>query len=136
MKQVKQTVYRIERDKSKEGMYTCITGKDWYSITNGAQTDRHPTPWEDSLLRANIIAAGYSMTDIACEMHYGFISIEQLRTWIYKDEWLKGLSDNGFILAEYRSEEVFVGNTQAIFYRGPRRHRKHNIKKYFNLEGE
>lgn len=127
-----QTVYRIERGDDKQGMYGGDRG--WYSATNSAQDDeRHPAPRLDSLLCASIRQADKIPSEVLCSLYYGFGSIDQLRNWVFNDEWLIKLSKNGYVLAEYRSDEVYVGNTQAVFKRPDRRYRKHDIIKYFNL---
>ena len=49
----------------------------------------------------------------------GFANTDQLRSWIYKDEWLVQMERRGFRLAVFDidNDHVVVGNTQAIFQR-------------------
>jgi hypothetical protein len=131
---MKQIVYRVERKDNRRGIYSGMGGL--YEISSYSTDSRHPEPERDSLLIASITAAGHRAYTKIETLHYGFVSIDQLRSWLYDDEWLKELSENGFILAEYKSEEVYVGNTQLIFLRGERRHHVHNIMKYFQLTKE
>lgn len=136
-------VYRIE-DLTGDGMY------------NGTATDinssyhdhmRHPMPNSDSLLVQNAskhserdldggsIFGGPELYDYLSEFRYGFISKEQLRNWLYNDDWLVRLSEK-FILTIYElpDDAVIVGNTQACFLRDKFISQEcHNIKEYFNL---
>jgi hypothetical protein len=68
------------------------------------------------------------------DYYFGFSSIDQLRSWIYKDDWLVGLHDIGMLLAVYicEDEDVLVGNTQAIF-KGNVSKTQHSILEYFSI---
>lgn len=116
------TVYRIE-DSEGRGMYYYRNTRNPISY----EPARHPVPGCDSLL----MASGFPLYG-SQHLNYGFISIEQLRSWIYRDEWLLGLHELGYVLAVIESDEVYVGNTQAVFLR-PEVYTKHSILEYFNL---
>lgn len=128
----KATVYRIEHKETKQGMY--FGPRSLYNIAGACGDDiygehrRHPHPREDSVLMSTDF---YNLRDTS-GLNYGFISIEQLRSWLYKDAWLIGLDAAGYVLAIIESEEVYVGSTQAVFLR-PDEYPTFSIKEYFNL---
>lgn len=127
----KATVYRIEHKETRQGMY--FGPRSLYNIANACGDDiygehsRHPHPMEDSVLMATDIPR-YA----TAHLNYGFASIEQLRSWLYKDAWLVGLHAAGYVLAIIESEEVYVGSTQAVFLR-PETYPTFSIQEYFNL---
>ena len=77
---------------------------------------KHPRPVDDSQLMRSLEAVG---RDCVYGPFFGFISIEQFRTWVYKDEWLHSLDDEGYrislMLANPRA--VAVGFSQACIVR-------------------
>lgn len=130
-----KTIYRIESAKGI-GLYSYRKADEF---AHGTLVDehRHPTPSDDSLLVANV--REYTCRNyfqIEDHMRFGFCSLEQLRSWIYQDEWLVKLHKYGLKIAEYRlySENVCEGNTQAIFDGGEVLHKKqYSILEYFGL---
>lgn len=104
-------VFRIE-DERGAGMYR--SGKS-VIFSDICWPDRsHPSPWED-------IPFGYSMRaydrpDIV-HHRFGFASLEQLRRWIYKDEWLVELHHAGYRLSIYEVDpyNVIIGESQCAF---------------------
>lgn len=130
-----KTIYRIESAKGV-GLYSYAKAAEFAHRTL-IDCKRHPTPSDDSLLVANVqeyTCKSYFYIDE--HMHFGFCSVEQLRSWIYKDEWLVKLHKYGLKIAEYRlySENVCEGNTQAIFDGGEVLHKKqYSILEYFGL---
>jgi hypothetical protein len=123
------TVYRIEKDGI--GMY----GSGGCGGEYGYDSFRHPAPDDDAKLRKATderkAQDGKMYFDYA-PSHFGFISIEQLRAWVYADDWLRSLHESGHVLAIIRSDDVLVGHTQVIFKR-PEKYLKVSIKDYFNL---
>ena len=106
----KPYIFRVERKDDGRGMYQ--SGYGLHSCKSyKTEFSRHPTPFDDSLLRDNMRAAGIGF-DFTSYI-FGFISIEQLRSWLYRDEWINYLIKNDFILRVYMGE-VIVGHTQAI----------------------
>ncbi len=90
--------------------------------------NRHPHPENDSLLGVITFSPDY---------YFGFLSIEQLRSWFYKDEFLVKLHEKGILISEYNCEccDVLEGHTQAMFIRGKSLDRmQYNILEYFELE--
>lgn len=127
---MKTTVYRIET-KDGTGMYGSGGCRE---AGFGYDNSRHPSPEDDALLsklleeKSGNAAWCFSFSPY----HFGFATIEQLRNWIYRDEWLLELHNSGHVLAIIESEEVFAGYTQAIFIR-PETYQTLDIKEYFNL---
>jgi hypothetical protein len=115
-------IYRIET-QSGEGMYTSGIVRDLnlplYQITapDSFGPGRHPLPFYDTKLVAegrklDLFYGRYDM--IRSEwVKFGFGSINQLRNWIYNDDWLIKLHAAGLRLCIYEGA-VAVGNTQAI----------------------
>lgn len=115
-------VHRVE-GKNKRGMYQGL----WYDI--GLPTsDAHPCVYEDSLYRDN--AAKFDEDLVRRDPdgkvkwahepyghRFGFEDMAQLRRWIYDDQWVSKLSDNGANLVIYQvpTECVIVGRTQVTF---------------------
>lgn len=107
-------IYRIE-DTEGYGMYR---GEYWEGLSSVKNGERHPGPARDSkLLSEN--------PDLFCgdgfgcfyfdspSFIFGFSSPEQLRNWIYQDEWIAALSAAGYHLSIYRGD-VRHGHTQAV----------------------
>jgi hypothetical protein len=133
MDKVAATVYRIET-KDGQGMY----GSGGFRRAAGEAAydgSRHPGPGEDGKMRKVTEKRRDTYYFDYSPFHFGFISVEQLRNWIYKDEWLLSLHESGHVLAIVRSEDVIEGFTQAIFVR-PEKYQKVSIKEYFNLKDQ
>jgi len=70
----------------------------------------HPSPNNDGKLG-----------DVWAELHnkvewrFGFASIDQLRMWIYRQEWRDSLHEQGLYVSVISAEYVHVGETQAIY---------------------
>lgn len=117
-------VYRIE-DADGEGMYTCNRSSE--NPIPSTSSSVHPLPRDDSgLVYAINRKRDYEdiSTDVCCFIKdgnyiFGFGSTDQLRGWIYRDEWLWRLQRRGFRLAVFDIEDdnVLVGYTQSIFKR-------------------
>jgi hypothetical protein len=137
------TVYRIEHLGDGIGCYGRSDKKSergMEDIVGTTKADaRHPTMGQDSKLRLNLVKRGMTAFDImildaARDFSFGFSSVEQLRAWMFKDEWLTGLSDQHYVLAvcEVPEEDVIEGNAQCMFIR-PATYEKKNIREFFNL---
>lgn len=139
-----KTIFRIE-DKAGQGMYRSDKfGSSQHNPMYGDGYDdmKHPLPHNDSLLMSNmrIWHAAQGNTEqsqkscpVVDAFNFGFASQEQLRNWIYKDEWLVKL-DQKFFLTLYAvpDEFVVVGHTQACFIREQVvNKRRYNITDYF-----
>lgn len=139
------TVYRIEHAIDGRGCYNRDDepeDKGMGSIVGSTIADnRHPTIALDSKLLRSVGSLGVDRFDLMMgntpQLHpyvFGFSSPEQLRSWMYRDEWLEKLSDQHYILAvcEVRVADVLEGNAQCMFIR-PKVYEKKNLREYFNL---
>lgn len=109
-------IYRIE-DALFHGMYTSGA---WRQFGDDTSTPRHPTPHNDS----GLVSEGYeSFRAFHSEaMRFGYGSLEQLRSWVYQDDWRRALKAQGFSISIYEADEAIVGDTQAVFVmKGARR---------------
>ncbi len=133
---IKATVYRIECATTGDGMHrtarTSIESCDSFC----AEPRAHPLPTDDTKLHDQLVerelANTWCLYDDAHVYSFGFADLGQLRNWLYKDEWLLWLHNNGFILAICESEDVMCGNTQAMFIKA-NEYQKVSIKEFFNL---
>lgn len=127
-------VYRVE-DKDGKGMYC---GR--VSLWGMHDPVRHPTPMDDSRLMRSFQRDTGGIGDARTEfdkflfdefgrVRFGFSSLDQLRRWIYDDEWKDTLYVYGFKLNVYECDRVWVGDTQAVFDT----HCGHSIVKTINL---
>lgn len=105
-------VYRLET----------VDGVGVYGTGAGAYVEydvwKHPLPQQDSLLvenlsKNNLQFIGYGNLNL----HFGFSSVEQLRSWFYNDEWVRDMSQSGIVLSIYEAEEAYLGNSQMCFNR-------------------
>jgi hypothetical protein len=131
------TVYRIE-DVDQGGVYR---GSNRYYIPSQMDdAERHPIPKDDSKL---IESFGYNYDTFEDEYfrfdlidyNFGFSSIDQLRNWFYKDEWLLKLSEY-FKVGVYTIDLNYVkmGHTQVCFRMNEaEEHVQHSIAEFFNL---
>lgn len=110
-------VLRIE-DAEGYGMYRAggPGGSAWTRAIGCVQDDyAHPLPVDDSgLTRA---ALGWLDLNRAAA-RFGFTCLAQLRRWLFRDDWVRALSDYGCVLVEYEVDdraEYFAGHTQVIF---------------------
>ena len=128
------TVYRIEHKESGLGNYR--SGESPFEAGYSEAVERHPLPYDDSLLVQNGPKGVWGNLDIRQEHFFGFSSKEQLRSWLYEDVFLINLHDKGFVLKLFivPSEHFFLGHTQVIFVRQEAiSSTEHSLLKYFNL---
>ena len=123
-------VYRIE-DEDGKGMYHSSK-----AISMEVDERKHKEPCSDSLLAPVWLSLSTGSRETFV---FGFASIEQLRNWVYDDDWLYKLHETGFILSVYDvpDKDVIAGHTQVMFLRfeDVRAARiEHSIKEYFKLE--
>lgn len=107
-------IYRVE-DSLGQGMYSSrLTSKvDLYS--DGARN--HPGPSADKQLTRNLNSVN---TKLQTQHLFGFVSKEQLRKWLYRDEWIEQLHEVGLFcsiiyLPNKHRETYFIGDSQAIY---------------------
>lgn len=100
-------VYRVAcKDDVTSGMYANGAA---LQVINHSDTC-HPAPAEDSKL-------SYTWLRWKGRACFGFGTIAQLRRWIYYDEWIRSLHDEGQALyvIEVPDEDFRFGYTQAIY---------------------
>jgi hypothetical protein len=134
-------IYRIETE-SGGGMYQGSYGALCPLTFDSA---RHPIPENDSLLMDNMSCviereglppATSAWSFIYGRYRFGFASVDQLRAWVYQDDWLVKLHLYGLRLAVYDvdDEDCVVGYTQAIFRNSePWKTNYFNILDFFGL---
>lgn len=104
-------IYRVEDDQGT-GMYrTSIALREM-----NCSDKRHPSPWDDMKL-----SEPWENMDLyeRSKMFFGFSSLDQLKFWIYLEEWRKLLKKEGYFISVYECEpdDAIIGETQAIFIR-------------------
>jgi hypothetical protein len=129
-------IYRIE-DFAGGGIYR---GENLHlNPISSFSSERHPLPWSDSLFVENGDAMMYRegephyrelSTFIDGDFIFGFATTEQLRNWVYQDDWLWKFDERGFRLTVFDvpNDHVIVGYTQAVF-----RRREAVSESYFKL---
>lgn len=118
------TVYRLEQEDGTG----CYRGD--LSLNVEHDIFRHPLPRDDSLLMDNLDENSKHFIDF----HFGFASVDQLRTWFYNDEWIRKIAKNGNVLSVYEAEEVYLGNTQVCFNRDTAKLIiRHDVLEFFKL---
>lgn len=112
------SVRRPSYGKIPEGLYSSEYGLS--SFPSYSTDCRHPLPEEDSGLGWDTIE--YELGFAKPKLYFGFGSIEQLKSWLYRDEWREHLSDYGFVVMVWDLPDVGrtgapcmkVGNAQAV----------------------
>lgn len=100
------------RPNSNDGAYEQSA---WVRAIGHIQEREHPAPHEDSGLTQYALR-WLGLNQAAAR--FGFSSLEQLRRWLYNDDWIRRLSAEGCALVTYDVDagaECFVGHTQVIF---------------------
>lgn len=69
----------------------------------------HPNPKHDSKLMDSLGEGNFY------EYNFGFISIEQLKTWFFNDDVKLALDNEGMMVSVYDAEEFHIGNSQVMF---------------------
>lgn len=105
-------IWRIE-DENGEGMYRSSSRNvGEVDDTESWSSARHPCPNFDD---------GLGWSDIDCDERdlwkFGFATLSQMRQWVYRAKWRRGLDEIGFSLVCYSVPDEFGrrSNFQAIF---------------------
>lgn len=109
------TFFRIQLPTG-EGIYRNLISETKYP-EDFNDDSRHPRPACDSLLKANapeLFDADYGWFT-GSEWIFGFSSLAQLRSWIYRDSHIQFFHELGFELLEM-SGDIRAGNAQAIIF--------------------
>lgn len=110
------TIYRVENANGR-GMYRA--GGSYSALEFEFDEYIHPMPSSDDALMRSIQERGeynecgsldYSMDD-----YFGFSSLDQLKRWIYRDDWRSKLDAAGFHVSVYSAVGACIGDTQAVF---------------------
>lgn len=103
-------IYRVE-SKRGTGMY--VNSSCWSVKEAMQEYERHPDPTQDAGLRDvwRDLYYGHESTLFS----FGFATIAQLKSWIYRDDWRQILHDHGFAVYAYNAKTYHLGDTQAIF---------------------
>lgn len=102
----KTIIFRVE-NKQKVGMYR---DERTSYLMQGYQ---HPPPSRDSAL-CEVWDNLYEMGEHSGYI-FGFATLEQLKSWIYEDEWRFVLNSFRFHVYMYETDDYYEGDTQAIF---------------------
>ena len=105
--------YRIENE-TRHGCYVGYYNQNGeWSFLNCDCSNRHPFPTDDSLLCKSL---GNTNTYLVGDKRYGFMSVEQFRSWFYEDSDLTKLQEYGFHMAIYDvpAAKFFTGNSQCV----------------------
>lgn len=99
-----------------EGMYHADDG---LHNAPGYWTDmrKHPAPYRDTALNWDNISYILGVPSHQC--YFGFGNIEQLKAWLFDEEWRLHLHNQGFVikvwsLPDYGFPKMRVGNAQAV----------------------
>lgn len=83
-------LYRITQ-KNGKGLYRSLAEKIGMPMT---ESKSHPMPRSDSVFMSNV-QPFLRFDSIPTTLRYAFISKEQLRRWMYNDEWLTACEELG-----------------------------------------
>jgi len=126
-----QYVYRLE-DSRSFGIYCKGTDGSLSAAAKCMREDeaRHPNPFLDEMLMANLEKADVLFSDC----FFCWESVQELKSWVYVDQWLIRLHSHGIKLAVYVCERntVISGEHQSMFYSSLRK-RQYDILGYFKL---
>lgn len=104
------TVYRIE-NKAGQGFYNCngsaITDCPTYKV------DKHH-PRASEVIMRTLCEKGWPSN-----MIFGFESLEKLKTWVHREDWVQFLDENGFDVCGFKIREhhVMKDDVQVVFNR-------------------
>ncbi len=101
-------IYRVE-DSDNCGMYSADISNNMFELQS-----RHPPPHDDVTLGPKWKVLTSDQKD---PYRFGFASLEQLKFWIYMQEWRTELEAEGYRVSVYLvpSKFTMVGETQCVF---------------------
>lgn len=134
-----KTVYRIENDFGYGMYYAGANAAEEMFEWGRDSAMRHPPPKKDSAFGKSLRAkyGTFCFEKEISKYKFGFCSKEQLLSWIYKEEWLVSLHNEGFTLSIISCEDgdVIEGSTQCAF-NNPVSSVRYSLKSYFKLDEE
>lgn len=101
-------IYRVEKENG-QGLYR---DNDYPFSYEMVDSMRHPLPSDDALLSIFWNALSY---ESMAKFHFGYSSIEQLKSWVYRTSWREEIDKAGFRVNVYETENYKTGDTQAVF---------------------
>ncbi len=74
----------------------------------------HPPPWDDTALLWDETEVTVGVSKAECL--FGFGSLEQLKAWLYNNEWREYLHEHGYVVKVWDLADhlMHVGSAQAI----------------------
>lgn len=104
-------ILRVET-KTGRGMYDNL----WFECDLPNDMN-HPIVLEDSLYQENLTAKGFFHRHEPSGHRFGFLNLDMLRRWIYRDDWLVTMGLKGAVVCTYTvpTEALIVGRTQITF---------------------
>lgn len=117
-----KTILRIQDDSGK-GFYQGAFWSLKYNLYMAEKGGKHPAPYLDSKLLSenpslfeSYFCYGQNYHRfIAKDYIFGFKDVEQCRSWLFNDEWLKSLHDAKYHVAIMQGD-VRIGHTQAVIH--------------------
>lgn len=103
-------IYRVQIPGTKVSLYH--NNKMWDVKDEMQSSDRHPDPQQDAALSGPWFDLTY---DERANYFFGFSTIEQLKSWIYRTSWRQRLDKADFRVVVYDTAEYIIGDTQAVF---------------------
>lgn len=100
-----------------DGMYSTADGLFSYP-RYCTDNSKHPAPYRDTALNWDDIAYILGVPPGLC--YFGFGSIEQLKAWLFDEEWRLHLHKRGFVIKVWSLPDdsefpkMRVGNAQAV----------------------
>lgn len=113
-------VYRVEHEiyqneKVYAGPYSpsgINIADDWADPENSGHGDpNHPSPYKDTILKEHPLVMDFTFSNTYV---FGFNSLDQLKQWFSETE-ITRLRNLQYVVAEYVSEDIIVGDKQILF---------------------
>lgn len=128
-------IYRVEHGVSHHGPYAHHDHNNPEATArlknalyiNSLSAYKHPIPEEDTLLWPWCELPLKAQQE---EYIFGFASLDQLLDWFDSLELRQHLRQEGFIIAQYETENVYIGSKQVIFHRSAIRINTEPIPEY------
>lgn len=105
------TVYRIE-NKAGQGFYNCSGSDITHCPTYREDHEKHPPAGRE--IMKTLRDKGWPRN-----MIFGFESLEKLKTWVHREDWVQFLDENGFDVCGFKISEqhVLKDDVQVVFDR-------------------
>lgn len=107
----KELCFRVEHKDHKAGVYNSSCRAP--GTQSSFEDPRHPSPMEDQSIRPFWI--NLMQTDYADKYYFGFSSMDQLRRWIFSEEYMNHLKHKHMVIGIYQTDDYHIGDTQMVF---------------------